>query len=74
MICCSGYFRPVLSYLPVRADPDGGTDHSLDDLAIHFFLAERSVYCHHLFVWIGQQREGKLVLFDELLVGGFGVW
>ena len=68
-----GHLGPVLFYLPVRTDPDGGPDDPLHELSVHLFLAKRPVCGHHLLIGIGQQGKGEVVLFNKLLMGDPGV-
>jgi len=74
MVSGLGYLGPVFLYLPVRTDPDGGADDTLDDLSIHLLLSERPVCGHDLLIRIGQEEERKAVLVNELLMGGLAVW
>ena len=73
MIGRLGHLAPVFFYLSIRSDPNRGPNYAHNDLAVHFLLTEGLVLRHNFFFRVAQQGERKIVLRNELLVGGFAV-
>ena len=60
-------FRPDSFDFAIAADQEG---HAMDPLifpAHKLFLAPNAIGFHDLAVFVGQKREGQLVLLDELV-------
>ena len=69
-----GDSAPVLFYLAVSSYPNGGSDNTHGDLAIHFLFAESLVFGHYFFFRIAQQRKGDLECCRKFCMRCFIVW